>query len=320
MLRAVERQIPRWKIEEVEKLAQLLREHRVIGVASLYKLRAPQLQELRKRFRGQLLLRVAKKTLMQRALKMVEDEKPGISRLAERMEGPVIFLFTNMSPFKLSLMLEKSKVKTFAKMGDVAPEDIVVPAGNTGIAPGPVISEFHEVGLPTKIEGGSIWITRDYVIVKRGEVIDHKVASVLARLGIKPIEVGLTLSAAYEDGVVFSKEHLMVKPEEVASQLREGSQRALSLAISISYPSPQTMPLLIAKAVANARALAIAASYPSPKTIRDLIAIAQSQAAALASRISLIGREAAPPKLEERVEEKPPKGEVEEVGLSALFG
>lgn len=326
MLRTVERRIPQWKIEEVEELAQLIRQHRVIGVASLYKLRAPQLQELRKKFRGQVLLRVAKKTLMAKAIEKVEPEKPGLSKLVDHMEGSVIFLFTNMSPFKLSMLLDKSKVKTFAKMGDIAPEDIVIPAGNTGIPPGPVISEFHEVGIPTKIESGSIWVTRDHVIVRKGEVIDHKIATILARLGIKPIEVGLTLSAAYEDGVVFTRDLLKIRPEDTLAQVKEAFENAFKLAVYASYPTPQTLPVLLAKAVANAKAIALVSAYTSPKTIADLLARAQTIAATLAAKISLIGREAAPPTHEERKEEeKPPeeevaKEEVEEVGLSALFG
>ena len=93
------------------------------------------------------------------------------------------------------------------------------------MSPGPVISELSDVGLPTKIESGSIWITRDTVVARKGEVISAKLASILSRLGIKPIKAGLTLKAAYEDGLIHPGEVLQINLEKTFEDLKEAAER-----------------------------------------------------------------------------------------------
>ncbi len=139
----------------------------------------------------QVHMKVIKNTLMKLAIENNEG-KPELKKLVEHLQGSNVFLFTNLNPFKLALLLEKGKVKTTAKAGDMAAFDVIVPAGNTGQPPGPIISQLNAVGLPTKIESGSVWISKDTLVVRKGEVISEKLASVLSKLGIKPVEAGLS--------------------------------------------------------------------------------------------------------------------------------
>ena len=52
-------------------------------------------------------------------------------------------MFTNINPFKLNSILSQKKCFGI-KGGDIASKEIIIPAGNTGITPGPVLSEFKE--------------------------------------------------------------------------------------------------------------------------------------------------------------------------------
>jgi large subunit ribosomal protein L10 len=263
--------IPEKKVKEVEEVAEMLKAYAVVSIANLYKVRAAQLQELKKKLRGNVEIRVTKNTIMLRALEKCEKIKPNINKLREFLKGSNIFLFTNMNPFKLSLFLERNKVKTTAKAGDIAQTDIVIPSGNTGLAPGPVISELNEVGLLTKIETGSVWIARDTVVAKKGETISPKLASVLSRLGIKPIEVGLSITAAYDEGVILTENDLRIDLQKVIQQIQEAWTGAFNVAVNAAYPSAETAIPLLHIAQSEAFNLALNATYFDSPTISKLI-------------------------------------------------
>lgn len=273
------------KALKVEEIKSLLRQYRVLGVASLYKVRAQQLQEIRVKLDGIARLKVFKNTLVRRALKEVFGDDPAIDKLWESMQGSNVYIFTNQNPFKLAKLLEKCKVRVPAKAGDVATDDIVVPAGNTGLPPGPVISQLNAVGIPTRIESGSVWVAKDTVVARKGEVISEALASVLSRLGIKPIELGLTLKAVYDNGVVILEGELKLNLEEYKKSIAEAYIHAFNLAANACYPMPETLPILISRAVMEARNLAVNAGVFLPEVLPDLILRAHLEALALEAKV-----------------------------------
>lgn len=272
------------KAAEVAEIMKLLRQYRVIGVASLQKVRASQLQELKKKFQKDAYVRVIKNTLMKRAIENVE-EKRELKKLEKYLTGPNVFLFTNMNPFKLALLLEKSKVRLIAKAGDVASFDVIVPAGNTGLPPGPIISQLNAVGLPTRIESGSVWITKDTLVARKGETISEKLASVLSKLGIKAVEAGLTLKAVYDDGLLIEGEQLTLNIDETKKQFETAQTEAFKLSIGIAYPTKENVQILLQIAHTEAHALSIGAAIPTKETIKDLIRKAYLEMLSLSSRI-----------------------------------
>src|SRR4030066_2075482 len=202
-------QILQQKTKEVDELTKLISRYKIIGIASLNKVRAAQLQEFKRNLADRVLMRVLKNTLMKLAIENCR-ERPDLKKLEEHLQGSNLFMFTDLNPFKLALTLEKGKVKTTAKSGDIAAFDVVVPAGNTGQPPGPIISQLNAVGLPTRIESGSVWVSKDTLVVRKGEIIDEKLASVLSKLGIKPVESGLAMDVVYDDGLVIMQDQLKV--------------------------------------------------------------------------------------------------------------
>src|SRR3989304_1374010 len=196
------------KSDEVEAIKELLKSYKSIGIASLHKVRAAQLQELKKNLAGKVYMRVLKNTLTKLAIAdMAEDD---LKKLAEHLEGSNLFIFTDLNPFKLVLLLERGKVKTTAKSGDIAAMDVVIPAGNSGQPPGPIISQLNAVGLPTRIESGSVWVSKDTLVVRKGEVINERLAAVLSKLGVKAVGAGLSLGAGFGGGVMINGDQLKV--------------------------------------------------------------------------------------------------------------
>jgi large subunit ribosomal protein L10 len=287
------RQIIVQKTHEVEEIKKLIQQHKAFGIASLQKVRAAQLQELKKKLKGIAYVQVIKNTLMKRALAELK-EKPNIDKLEGFLSGSNIFLLTELNPFKLALLLEKGRVKTTAKAGDIAALDVIVPGGNTGLPPGPIISQLGSVGLPTRIEAGSVWVNRNTLVAKKGDVIDVRLASVLSKLGIKPVEVGLILKAIYENGLVFTEDQLRLDLEGFRKGILEAQLNAFNLSINVAYPISENVSLLIQTAHQKALNLALNASIPTSETIGDLLRKAYLQGLTLNVKLSRVEEKTQP--------------------------
>ncbi len=273
---------PEKKVKMLAQLEELVSRYNVIALAKLNKVRASQLMSLRKKLAGQARLLVAKNTLAKKALQKLKNSEPFLKLL----QGQNLLIFTKLDPFKLNLILEKNKVFLPARAGDIATDPIVVPAGNTGLPPGPVLSEFKECGVPTRIDAGSIWVAKDTVVRQKGEVISPKLASLLAKLGIKPIRAGISLYAAYVDGIVLMEEDLKINLEEYAKQIGGLHAQALALAVEVGYPSKESLPLLIARAVQQSLAVAVSAGYPADEAVTArLVAEAYLKASVLTEEL-----------------------------------
>ncbi|MFB3888625.1 MAG: 50S ribosomal protein L10 [Candidatus Bathyarchaeia archaeon] len=271
------------KSTEVEEIKEILESYRSIGVASLKKVRATQLQELKKSLTGKVYMRVIKNTLMKIAIENLGKED--LKKLEPFLEGSNVLLFTDLNPFKLALMLERGKVKTTAKSGDVAAMDVVVPQGNTGQPPGPIISQLNGVGLPTRIESGSVWVAKDTLVVRKGEAINERLASVLSKLGIKAVEAGLSMRAIYDGGIMILEAQLHLDLEGAKQNLMQGQGEAFALALGIAYPSKETIVPLLQVAHQKSVALAVGAAIPTKETIGDLIRKANAEMQSLSSAI-----------------------------------
>jgi large subunit ribosomal protein L10 len=152
-----------------------------------------------------------------------------------------------------------------------------VNAGPTPFAPGPVIGELGSIGIKTGIEGGKIVIKSDTVVVKEGQKIDAKVAGLLTRLGITPMDIGLNLIAVYEDGTIYGKEILSVDEKQFMEDIMTAARYAVNLSVEAGFPTKDTMELMISSAFRNARALALSEDIVTDATVGDIFAKAERQ-------------------------------------------
>jgi large subunit ribosomal protein L10 len=281
------KQVLEQKSREVGDITNLLKRYNVIGIASLQKVRAAQLQEFKKNLADKVFMRVLKNTLMKLAIENCK-ERADLEKLEEHMKGPNVFMFTDVNPFKLALILERGKVKTTAKSGDIAAFDVVVPAGNTGQPPGPIISQLNAVGLPTRIESGSVWINKDTLVVRRGEAINERLASMLSKLGIKPVETGLAMTVAFDEGLIITQKQLKIDIEGTKRDVENAFAESFALSIGTGYPTKETTVALLQIAHREAYALAIGATIPTKETVEDLIRKAHAEMLSLSSRVPTV--------------------------------
>ncbi|MEM4482661.1 MAG: 50S ribosomal protein L10, partial [Candidatus Methanomethylicia archaeon] len=273
----------------LEELIQLIRSNEILAIASIRGLRTQQLQEIRKilRERG-IHLKIAKNSLFKKALEKCEKKLENIEKLEAQLSDQNAFIFLNENPFTIITLLEKNKVYTEAKAGDIAQNDIIVPAGNTGMTPGPIISKLNALKIPIKIEEGSIWITKDTVVAKIGDVISQDLADILKRLNIKPIEVKLKLKSIYYKGRVLTGEELKLNIEEYRTSIINAVRSAFKLSIEAVIPTHETMQLIIMKATKIANKIAEETVIPIPELMPKAIASANTKAIILAQKLMQI--------------------------------
>ena len=239
----------------VEELAQLIQKYPVVGIADLTNLPSSQFQKIRAMLKDNVLIRVAKKSIITRALEIAKSSKSGIEKLEQFLQGIPAMIFSNLDSFKLSKTLDKNKTPAPAKPGQVANEDIIVNAGETPFTPGPIIGELGQLGIKTAVEGGKIVIKEDKLLVKAGEIINDKVASLLGKLGIQPMKIGINLVATFEDGMIYKQDVLKIDEAQYFEMIKQAHTDALNLSINIAYPTKENIKLLILKASAEENSL-----------------------------------------------------------------
>jgi len=285
-----------WKKEQLAELEQLIKQYPIVLVADIEGFPASLFQQIRKKLSKEAVIKVTKTRVLLKALENAGEKK----KLNEFVSGSCAVIFTNKNPFELFSYLKKNKGSTFEKEGMVAENDIIVPAGDTGLPPGPALSDLKAAGLPVKMQGPTIQISEDKVVTKKGAAVDKKVANVLAKLDIKPIKIGLNIKAAYEEGIIYLKDTLDIDTEQIAAQVSLASSASFQLALEIGYLTPQTTELLLGKAFHSAKAVALEGAILTPFTTEEIIAKASRAAASIKEKVP------------ETVEGKPPEEKTEE--------
>ena len=273
----IQAHVAEYKKEIVKKLVDLITEYPIIAIVNMENLPAPQLQNMRATLRSKCVLTMTKRRLVKLAFEEIKSKKKGIEKLEANLGGMPALIFTKEDPFKLSRILQKSKSAAPAKAGQTAPRDIVVNKGATSFAPGPIIGELAMAGIKSGVENGKVAIKEDSVVVKAGEKIKPKIAEILTRLGIQPMEVGLALVAVYENGTIYGRDILSIDEKEYLGRLNNAARWAFNLAVHSSYPTKLTIKTLIGKAFNDAKSLGISQNIFEKGIIDSLLAKAQQQ-------------------------------------------
>jgi large subunit ribosomal protein LP0 len=280
-----------------------------------------QLQNIRRGLRGDSVVLMGKNTMMKRSVR-IHSEKTGNTaflNLIPLLQGNVGLIFTKGDLKEVSEEVAKYKVGAPARVGLIAPIDVVVPPGNTGLDPSQT-SFFQVLNIATKINKGTVEIITPVELIKKGDKVGSSEAALLAKLGIRPFSYGLVVLNVYDNGSVFSPEVLNLTDDDLMEKFASGVAMVTSLALAISYPTVAAAPHMFINAYKNLLAIAVATEYSFPEAeqikeyIKDPSKFAASAAPASAAA-SGGGAPAAAAKVEEKKDE-PEEEEDEDFGMS----
>jgi len=245
MEQKLEKKIPVQKVESVKKLAEHIKNAKTLMIVSIKSVPSKQFQEIKKSVRGQALIKVAKKNILLRSIKALDKES--ILPLEKFIKENSAFVISDVEGYELAGILANKKTPVSAKAGQIAPEDIEVKAGPTDLVPGPAISELGALGIQIAVEDGKISIKAPRVIVKEGEEIKENVASILQKLNIQPLKVGLDPLSLYDVKTEKIYTEIKVDPEEAKAELKNAAGKALGFAQKIIYYCKDTIGYFLAK-------------------------------------------------------------------------
>ena len=220
--------VPQWKKDEIENIKELIQSHKVFGMVGIEGILATKIQKIRRDLKGVAVLKVSRNTLAELALNQLGESIPEMNKYLDKQTA---LIFTNESPFKLYKVLEQTKTPSPIKGGAIAPVDIIVQKGPTSFPPGPILGELQSAGIPASIDAGKVAVKETKVVCKAGEAVPQKLATMLSKLEIYPLIVGLDLRAAYDDGTIYEPELLQLTKANTSLTLSEQS-RTLSISLS----------------------------------------------------------------------------------------
>jgi large subunit ribosomal protein L10 len=274
---------PKKKTQMYQQLQELPKKYKVLSIIQMQKVRSTQILPLRKILKDDVEFVSIKDKIAKKAF--AEIDVPGIKEIVKELSGQCMLIFTNMSPFKLNVLLAKNKIMMNARGGDIASVDVVVPAKNTGIAPGPMLTEFKNAGIPTKIDQGTIWIAKDSTPILKGEAISEQLAAILGKLDIKPVEAGISLYTALENGIKYAEEEMVIDVKKVREQFGQAHQEAVSLSIEAAYITADNISQILGKAAQSARSVSVESGFMTDETKEQILQKADAQARAVAGQV-----------------------------------
>ncbi|XP_061376392.1 large ribosomal subunit protein uL10 isoform X1 [Gastrolobium bilobum] len=254
------------KIAYDSKLCQLLDMYSQILVVNADNVGSNQLQSIRHGLRGDSVVLMGKNTMMKRSVR-IHSEKTGNNaflNLIPLLVGNVGLIFTKGDLKEVSEEVAKYKVGAPARVGLVAPIDVVVPPGNTGLDPSQT-SFFQVLNIPTKINKGTVEIITPVELIKKGDKVGSSEAALLAKLGIRPFSYGLVVLSVYDNGSVFSPEVLDLTEDDLTEKFAIGVSMVTSLSLAVGYPTLAAAPHMFVNAYKNVLAVAVATEYSFPQ-------------------------------------------------------
>jgi len=268
----------------VEELKTLLGNYRTVGILNMSKMPARQFLRIKNMIsKDGVKIKMMRKGLIMRALN--ESGVNGVNGLVDRISDSPALLFSNSDPFKLFSLLKKNRATSAAKVGSVVTKDIIIPKGSIGIPPGPAITTLGKIGLKTRVEGGKIAVINDKTVLKAGESVTADFAAVFSLLKIEPIEIGLRLVAAWENGMIYGSDVLDVSVDQYLRDVESAVRAATNLSLNTGYITTQTASLAIQLAFWHAKSLCLAANILEKDVIGELLAKAVAEAEALEEKI-----------------------------------
>ncbi len=298
------------KEEKVEEFKEKIERYPVIGILDMQNLPSRQLQQMKKEMKEFADIKMSRKTLMQIAIE--KAEKKDIEQLEENDAVQPAFIFSDKDPFQLYSLIKKNKTSAAAQGGEISPSDIEVPEGDTGIGPGPMLGKLQQTGAQVQVDDGSIHVMQSATMIEKGDTITADDAEILNQLGIEPLEIGLDLNIAFNEGELFTAEELDIDTEEYRTDVESAASLAFNLAVNAGVVNETTAGTIVGEAAQKAKNLSVSEGIPTEDTIEEILAYASSNAEGLDIEIDTESVDLEDEGEEDEVEEESSEEESEE--------
>jgi len=285
-----------------EKLKDLIVKYPSIFIVNVDNVGSNQMHQIRVALRGRGVVLMGKNTMVRRALRTMIGEYPQLERLLVAVRGNVGFVFTSSDLAEIRDIITANKVAAPARAGALAPKDVKVPAGNTGMEPGKT-SFFQALGIPTKIARGTIEIVSDVQVVTAGTRVGPSEATLLNMLNISPFTYGMSVVLIFDQGNMFSPEVLDISTEELINRFLAGIKTLAAISLALKYPTIASVTHSLVNSYKNLIAIALVTEYTFDGAEKAKEYLANPEAFAAAAPVAAAADDA-PAKAEEEEEKE----------------
>jgi len=288
-----------------QKLKLLLETYPSIFIVNVDNVGSNQMHQIRVALRGQGVVLMGKNTMVRRALRILVSELPQFERLMPHIRGNIGFVFTKGDLKEIRTIITSNTVAAPARAGALAPIDVTVPAGNTGMEPGKT-SFFQALQIPTKIARGTIEIVADVKVVIAGTRVGPSEATLLNMMNISPFTYGMVVVQIYQDGNVFEPSVLDIDSQELIDRFLQGIKTVAAISLALNYPTIVSVVHEVVNAYKKILGLSIATDYTfeGSAKIKEILENPEAFAAAAASAAPTSAAPAAAAATEEAKEEE----------------
>jgi len=239
------------------KLEKALYEYKNILVISVDFVGSRQMQEVRLAIRGRGVIIMGKNTIMRKVIRDNSEKNPKLEALLPLIKGNMGFIFTNTDLNKMRKEVTSFKMPAAAKAGVLAPIDVTISPGPTGLDPGQT-SFFQTLNIPTKIVKGCIEITSEIRLCIKNEKVSASAVALLSKLGMKPFEYGIEVNTVYEDGSVYDAAVLDLSEDELVARFGGAIAKIAAISFSLGEINEFTLPHSFGRTFQMIAAIALA--------------------------------------------------------------
>lgn len=296
----------------LEKLDGYLNDYSRILLVDADNVTSLQMAQVRANLRGKAMMLMGKNTLIRRQIKTSKERNPALAALLSKINMNIGLIFTNETLDEMVDIVESNKKQAPARSGAIAPCDVIVPKGSTGMDPTQT-AFFQALNIATKITKGAIEIINDTQLLVEGQKVGSSEAVLLAKLGIKPFQYGLKIKWIYDNGSIFGSEVLKIKDSDVQEYFIQGVTQVASLCLGCGYLAKPALPHFLSDGFKNLLAITMETDYSFP--LADKFK-AGAAAAASAAPAAGGGGGAAPAAAAKKAPEPEPEEEDDDMGMS----
>jgi len=264
-----------------DKLLQLMQDYPSIFLVNVDNVGSNQMHQIRQALRGKAVVLMGKNTMVRRALRGAMADNPHFEKVLSQVKGNVGFVFTKADLKEIRDEILSNKVAAPARAGAFSPNDVYIPAGNTGMEPGKT-SFFQALGIPTKIARGTIEIVTEHQVLAAGGRVGTSEATLLNMLNISPFTYGMKVVQIYDQGNLFSPDVLDVDESVLIDRFMSGIKAIAAISLAINYPTIASITHSLVNSYKNLLAVSIATEYTfeGAEKVKEYLANPEAFAAA----------------------------------------
>lgn len=272
------------KEKYIKKLNQYLNEYRNIIIIGIDNVGSNQMQQVRLSLRGKAAVLMGKNTLIRKVLREKVQSNPKLESLIPYVVSNMGFVFTNDSLNEVRNIVLSHKIPAAARVGSYAPNEVIIPAGSTGLDPGQT-AFFQTLNIGTKIVKGAIEISNPVTLIRVGDKVTASHVSLLDKLNIRPFQYGVAVTDVYEDGTMYNAEILDMSQDDLLKKFLAGVSKVAAVSLAIGVPTLASLPHIVGNAFSKLIAISLATEYtfPAAQKFKDILANPEAFAASAAA-------------------------------------